>query len=90
MRLAYDPVKNRENIAKRDLSFDRVTDLDWATARMIEDKRKNYGEPRVSVTGMLKGRLHVAIITRREDAVRVISFRKANAREVRRYEHDAD
>ena len=90
MRLAYDPVKNLENIAKRDLAFDRLADLDWATARMIEDKRKNYGEPRVSVTGLLNGRLHVAIITRREDAVRVISFRKANAREVKLYEQGVD
>jgi uncharacterized DUF497 family protein len=34
----------------------------------------------------LKSRLHVAVITLRNDAVHVVSFRKANKKEVKLYE----
>jgi uncharacterized protein len=37
------------------------------------------------VMAMLNQRLHVAVITYRGDAVHVISFRKANSREIKRY-----
>ncbi len=90
MKLTFDPIKHAANLAKRDLAFERVADLDWDTARMAEDSRKDYGEPRVRVTGLLEGRLHVAIITKRDNSTRVISFRKANSREVKRYEEDSD
>jgi hypothetical protein len=36
--------------------------------------------------GMLRDRLHVLCFVETDDGIRVISFRKANAREVRRYE----
>jgi uncharacterized DUF497 family protein len=35
-------------------------------------------------------RLHVAVITMRGDAVHVISFRKANAKELKWYEREND
>jgi len=38
------------------------------------------------VTARLANRLHIAVITMRGDAVHVISFRKANSKEIRRYE----
>jgi uncharacterized protein len=37
---------------------------------------------------LLGRRLHVAVITYRGDAMHVISFRKANSREVKRYEDE--
>ena len=85
MDVTFDPSKNARNIAERGLSFERVADLDWETAVSEEDARKDYGERRVRVFGLLGRRLHVAIITIRGEAVHVISFRKANKREVRRY-----
>jgi uncharacterized DUF497 family protein len=50
--------------------------------------RKYYGERRLRVFAKMKGRLHVAIVTYREDAVHVISFRKANPKEIRCYEEN--
>ena len=88
MRIAFDPAKNVRNIAERLLSFDRVADLDWETAIAIEDDRKDYGERRLRVMALLGRRLHVAVITYRGDAMHVISFRKANSREVTRYEDE--
>jgi hypothetical protein len=44
----------------------------------------------VRVMGLIGQRVHVAIITYRDDAVHVISFRKANIREVRWYGQRAE
>jgi uncharacterized DUF497 family protein len=88
MRLTYDLAKNDKNVAERGLSFELVAELDWDTALAVEDTRHDYGETRFRVTAMLKARLHVAIITMRGDAFHVISFRRANRMEVRRYEQD--
>lgn len=86
MRLTFDPAKNARNIAERGLPFALVADLDWQTAVAREDMRKDYGETRVRVLALLERRLHVAIITVRGDAIHVISFRKANRKEVTWYE----
>ena len=88
MRITFDPAKNVRNISERSLSFDRVADLDWETAIAIEDDRKDYGERRLRVMALLGRWLHVAVITYRGDALHVISFRKANSREVKRYEDE--
>jgi hypothetical protein len=86
MRLTFDPAKNARNIAERDLSFELVAQLDWETAVAVEDTRKDYGERRLRVLAFLGKRLHAAVITLRGDVTHVISFRKATAKEVRRYE----
>ncbi|HEY1258812.1 MAG TPA: BrnT family toxin [Stellaceae bacterium] len=85
MAITFDPAKNARNIAERGLSFERVADLDWETAVVIEDRRRDYGEPRLRVMARLDGRLHAAVVTPRGEDLRVISFRKANRREVRWY-----
>lgn len=63
--------------------------FDFESAFYQEDTRKNYGEARYAALGYLSGRLHVLIFTPIDDGVRVISLRKANKREVRRYEQEA-
>ena len=45
MAISFDPAKNARNIAERGLSFERVAELDWATAVVVEDTRRDYGEP---------------------------------------------
>ena len=52
---------------------------------VVEDLRKDYGERRFRVFGYIEDRLYAVVFTPREDAVHVISFRKANSREVKRY-----
>lgn len=85
MTVTFDPVKNAKNIAERGLSFDMVADIDWKGAVIIEDIRKDYGERRFRVFGYVSDRMYVAIITPRNEAVHVVSFRKANAREVKEH-----
>jgi uncharacterized DUF497 family protein len=88
MRVTFDPAKNAKNIAERGLPFERVAELAWESAVLQEDRRKDYGERRVRVLARLGQRLHVAVITMRGDAMHVISFRKANRKEVEWYEQE--
>jgi uncharacterized protein len=85
MRLSFDPAKNARNIAERSLPFELVADIDWESAVIVDDIRKNYGELRRQVYGLIGQRLHVAVITYRDDAVHVISFREANGKEAAWY-----
>ncbi len=86
MQVSYDPAKNDRNIRERGLSFDRAAELDFATAIVDQDVRKQYGEDRYIALAFLDGRLHAMCFTLTDKGMRVISFRKASAREVKRYE----
>jgi len=86
MRISYDPGKNARNIAERGLSFARAADFVWETAVIAEDNRKGYPERRFVAVGYLDDRLHILCFTPSDEGVRVISFRKANERERKRYE----
>jgi uncharacterized protein len=86
MQVSYDPVKNDRNIRERGLSFDRAAELDFASALIWEDVRKQYGEIRYIALSHLDGRLHVLCFTETADGIRVISFRKDNAKEVKIYD----
>jgi len=92
MKLDYNDDKNARNIAERQLSFERVRDLDFDFAVIKQDTRQEYPEPRYVVLAMLDARLHVLCFTPTDEGIRVISFRKANSREVKQYEqaHAAD
>ena len=78
--------KSQRNIADRGLRFDLVEQLDWASALIEEDTRKAYGEQRFRVLGVIGERLHAVVFTARAGKLHVISLRKANSREVKRYE----
>jgi uncharacterized DUF497 family protein len=86
MKIEYDDNKNRTNILQRNISFDDVIDFEFHTAHIILDVRNAYGEDRYVATGFLKDRLHVLCFKKIHGGIRVISFRKANAREVKHYE----
>lgn len=56
------------------------------SAAVIEvDDRKHYGETRFRAMGYIGLPLYVMVFTLRDNAVRLISLRKANSREVKRY-----
>ncbi len=84
--VTFDPAKNEANIRGRGLPFSLVKDeFDWASALIGEDKRRDYGERRYEALGYVGSRLHVVVYAPAANSVRVISFRKANKREVRKY-----
>jgi len=88
MSISYDPNKNKRNIEQRDLNFERVDDLDWDNAWIYQDQRTEYNEVRFIAYNMLDKRLHFVCFTETEDGIRIISFRKANNREVKSYEQE--
>lgn len=89
MKIAFDPSKSDKNTRERGLPFELVAEFDWEGALYVEDDRKSYPERRFVGLGYVGSRLHVVCFTPIEGGVRVISFRKANVREVRRYEKKA-
>ena len=89
MEIAYDPAKNARNIELRGLSFEQVANFDFQTALIWIDSRKTYPEVRISALGLLAGRLHALVFAETTNGIRVISFRKANKREVKHYEQEA-
>ncbi|NOV32337.1 BrnT family toxin [Methylomonas sp. ZR1] len=86
MIIEFDPAKSARNILERGLSSERVADFDWSSAIATEDVRKDYPERRFVAFGYLDERLHVLCFTPVTGGIRVISFRKANSREIRKYD----
>jgi uncharacterized protein len=89
MVIEFDPAKSAENEIMRGIPFTLAERLDWSTALIVEDTRRDYGERRFRVIGHVGTRLHVMIFTPRADKVRVISLRKANDKERTLYELQA-
>lgn len=85
MQIAFDPEKNERNVRQRDLPFERAAEFDFANANVFVDSRQDYGEDRYIAIGHLQGRLHVLCFTETAVGIRVISFPKANDREVKRH-----
>ena len=86
MKVEFDSAKSETNRRERGLSFEMVELIDWNTLLSEDDTRFPYPERRVVGYGFIGKRLHVVCFTPIEGGIRVISFRKANDREARRYE----
>ncbi len=87
MQFEYDGRKNAVNLAKHGID---LADAAWVFADPMRldavDQRREYGEPRRVVVGEVLGRVWVVVYTLRGEAVRLISARKANEREQKRYQ----
>jgi uncharacterized protein len=81
--VTYDPAKNERNIRERGISFERAADFDFSTAVFHTEIRK--GETRRIAVGYLDKRLHLLCYVPQPDGIRVISFRRTNKREAKRY-----
>jgi uncharacterized protein len=84
MRFEFDPAKDERNIKERGISFALSAEFDWTTALVLRSDR--VGEARYMAMGEIAGRLHVLVYTKRGQTLRIISLRRANNREVKRYE----
>jgi uncharacterized DUF497 family protein len=87
MNFEWDENKRASNIIKHNIDFSRVyTMFEDEYLITMEDKRKDYGEQRFRSIGMVGDELLVAVIhTDRENAIRIISARRANKKERRNY-----
>ena len=86
MLIEFDPLKNLVNLAKHGLSLTKAMDLDWVRGWLKPDRRRDYGEERVLALVPLGEDLFFLAFVVRGDARRIITLRRANRRECRRYE----
>jgi len=87
--IEYDVEKDAENQRRRGLPFAAAEFLFDGPFVEEEDARSDYGESRFIATGpiaLFGGRIFVVVYTWRDGVRRIISFRKANDREVRKYQ----
>jgi len=84
----WDEAKAASNRAKQGISFAAAVRA-FADARRIDYdvSRGEDGEARRKVVGLIGNRLYTVVYTIRGPACRVISARRANTSERRRYDH---
>jgi uncharacterized DUF497 family protein len=82
IKFEWDEAKRRANVRKHGVDFAEMTRFDWSTHTSRPDARRTYGEERLCLLGLIDGRIHAVVVTRRRDRLRIISLRKANRREV--------
>jgi uncharacterized DUF497 family protein len=86
VEISFDAAKNARNVATRGISFKEAAAFEWDRALIIEDTRQDYGERRFQALGRIGDRLHMLVFTPRGGRAHVISLRRANKREIARYE----
>lgn len=85
MPITFDPTKRDRTLQERGLDFSDATHVFAGVTLEFEDDRRDYGEQRIVSVGTLRGRMVVITWTPRGDERHVISMRKANEREQRRF-----
>ncbi len=83
---SWDEKKREANKAKHGVDFTEAEAFEFETALIAIDDRFDYGEVREIALGKIGKRVHVVVFTRRGDKLHIVSLRKANAREVSRYD----
>ena len=85
MRITFDPAKRRATLRNRRVDFADAAVVFEGPVLTLPDERFDYPEERYITVGLLAGRMVIVVWTPTEDGRRIISMRKANAREQARY-----
>jgi uncharacterized protein len=86
MQIEFDPNKDESNRFKHGLSLSLAASFNWETLWAWPDLRRPYFEERM--VGFLghEDEIYMLAFVDRQDVRRIISLRRANRREVMRYE----
>ena len=88
MKFEWDESKSSDCFRVRGFYFQLATRVFADPQRKVNlDNRFFYGEDRYIALGKAEGRVLHIVYTIRNDAIRIISARKANSREVKKYEN---
>lgn len=90
MQAEWDEEKCQANLEKHGLSFEDALEVLAGDTVTIPDERYDYGEDRLITLGRLEGRVVVVVHVARLGNTRIISMRKANAREQEIYQKRLD
>ncbi|MFZ5616813.1 MAG: BrnT family toxin [Pseudomonadota bacterium] len=85
----WNSAQAEANKAKHGVEFETAEGFDWTSALILDDEKHSDKERRYCAVGFIGDRLHVMIWTPRGATIRLISLRKANAREAKLYEKTA-
>jgi hypothetical protein len=85
VKIAFDPQKRADTLAHRGLDFEDAPKVFAGRRRQVEDDRRDYGEVRWQTVGFLDGMMVMVVWTPRGDIRHIISMRKCNERERKRY-----
>ena len=86
MEFEWDEAKSERCRRERGFSFADMLPAFSDPERLVEpDSQYEYGEERFCLYGKIEGRLFVIVYTVRGKTIRIISARKANKREQKRY-----
>lgn len=89
MNVTFDTAKDAANLAKHGVSLTEAEGFEWGTAVVWPDTRRDYGEARMVALGYIGLRIMALVFVDRPPEKpterRIISLRKANSREVKRY-----
>ena len=85
MKFEWDEKKSAINLSKHGIDFNAATKL-WDDEDRIQIQTAFPTENRIVVIGKIKAKLWAAIYTQRNNAIRIISVRRARKREARLYE----
>ena len=85
MRFAWDGQKSLTNREKHGIDFETAKSL-WLDERRVEIEVTFPDEKRWALIAKVQGKTWTAIYTLRDEAVRLISVRRARTKEVRLYE----
>lgn len=85
----YDPAKSDTNLAKHGIDFEIAQRL-WQDEWLLQVKARQgiTGEPRWLCIGRIGSRHWSAVITMREDVIRLISVRRSRPEEIELYEQE--
>jgi hypothetical protein len=81
----FDPEKSTTNRDKHGIDFDEARAL-WQDAARVEIPARTVDEPRSLVIGQIAGKHWSAVVTYREQRIRIISVRRSRDEEVAIYE----
>ena len=81
----FDDDKSKANLAKHGIDFEAAQEL-WQDPDLLEIQAKAGDEPRFLIIGRIGAKHWSAVVTYREDRIRLISVRRARKREVELYE----
>jgi uncharacterized DUF497 family protein len=86
MEFEWDEAKDARTMRERGLSFDDAARIFRGRVVTWEDDRRDYGEQRFRVVGETEGDILHVVYTWRGEAMRIISVRRANRKEIRRWQ----
>lgn len=85
LEFEFDSAKSAANLAKHGIDFTAAQSI-WRDTHRIEVPARTTDEPRWMVIGQVDGRCWSAVVTYRNEHVRIISVRRSREEEVAMYE----